>query len=160
MIQNSHLSTKRLFGKNMQFFPLKASLANAEHLKLPLVSHTGHLDPNMKYLIHISGTRTFRTAMLSNWMPEASGWVIKSSNYINQQSKYFSPGTYPKLVSISTGSLGNIIPAQFKNFSSGVTSQTNFLQKFDKPDSSKCPTKGIFGSVSATERKALKSPLK
>ena len=110
--------------------------------------HTGHLDPNIKYLIHTSGTRTFRTAMLSNWVPSEPGRYVRvgRSNYINQQSKYFSPGTYPKLVSISTRSLGNIVPAQFKNFSSDVTSET---------DSSK-----TFGSFSATERKAFKSPLK
>ena len=133
MIQNSHLSTKRL--------------------KLPLVAHMGHLDPNMKYLIYTSGTRISRTAMLSNWMPKASGWVMKSSNYINQQSKYFSPGTYPKLVSISTRSRGNIVPTQFKNFSFDVASEAMGL--IDKSDSSK-----TFGSVSVTERKAFKSPLK
>ena len=133
MIQNSHLSTKRL--------------------KLPLVPHMGHLDPNMKYLIYTSGTRISRTAMLSNWMPKASGWVMKSSNYINQQSKYFSPGTYPKLVSISTRSRGNIVPNQFKNFSFDVASEAMGL--IDKSDSSK-----TFGSVSVTERKAFKSPLK
>ena len=133
VIQNSHLSTKRL--------------------KLPLVPHTSHLDPNIKYLIHTSGTRTFRTAMLSNWMPNASGRVMKSSSYINQQGKYFSLGTYPKLVGISTRSLGNIVSAQFKNFSSDVASETMGL--IDKPRSSK-----IFGSVNATDQKMFKSPLK
>lgn len=122
-------------------------------MKLPLVPHTGHLDPNIKYLIHTSVTRTFRTAMLSNWMPLASGRVMKSSNYINQQAKYFSPGTYPKLVGISIRSLGNIVSAQFKNFSSDVASETMGL--IDKPRSSK-----TFGSVNATEQKMFKSPLK
>jgi hypothetical protein len=88
--------------------------------------------------------------MLSNWMPKASGRVMKSSNYINQQGKYFSPGTYPKLVGISTRSLVNIVSAQFKNFSSDVASETMGL--IDKPET--------FGSVNATERKAFKSPLK